>query len=119
MEAIGLAHAFEQGNKRTAYTAGALFLYNNGYLLDTPQPADTHIANEFEQVVVSKMSPEEFAEFIEGWVVPQEDELAAVEEYLSSQFTSSGVELEDLELYATVVDENGINEVRVTPRDER
>ncbi len=29
--AIGKAHAFEQGNKRTAWAAGRLFLRNNGY----------------------------------------------------------------------------------------
>ncbi|MBX4954744.1 type II toxin-antitoxin system death-on-curing family toxin [Rhizobium lentis] len=29
--AIGKAHAFEQGNKRTAWAAARLFIHNNGY----------------------------------------------------------------------------------------
>lgn len=36
MEGLAQAHAFEQGNKRTAFIAGQLFLRRNGYILRLP-----------------------------------------------------------------------------------
>ena len=33
MVSIGQAHAFEQGNKRTAFVSGLMLLYLNGYAL--------------------------------------------------------------------------------------
>ncbi|NKK03699.1 hypothetical protein GFL80_14145 [Rhizobium leguminosarum bv. viciae] len=45
--AVGKAHAFEQGNKRTAWAAARLFIQNNGYRLkieNMPQLAIAHVA---------------------------------------------------------------------------
>lgn len=38
--AIVEAHAFGQGNKRTAFVAMNLFLHNNGYVFDIPDDPD-------------------------------------------------------------------------------
>ncbi|TBB60041.1 type II toxin-antitoxin system death-on-curing family toxin (plasmid) [Rhizobium ruizarguesonis] len=49
--AIGKAHAFEQGNKRTAWAAAQLFIRNNGYDLQLDDGIQHIIAVVIEQMV--------------------------------------------------------------------
>ncbi len=65
---LGIArnHPFEQGNKRTAFVAAAMFLSLNGYLLDPP---DTVFAAEVViGAIIGKGSEEEFTEMFREWV---------------------------------------------------
>ena len=66
--AIARNHPFQQGNKRVAFTAGALFLELNGYdfeLADTTAAADLLVAilegaaqaEELEQIITPSVSP--------------------------------------------------------------
>lgn len=50
--AIGKAHAFEQGNKRTAWAAGRLFIRNNGYHLKIENMPQTTVAEIVELMMV-------------------------------------------------------------------
>lgn len=79
MEAIAKAHAFEQGNKRTAFAAGSLFLENNGYLLKRPDGEE--FAQAFVALVTNEITPEDFALYLEDHVV--EDDLSAAVDELS------------------------------------
>jgi death-on-curing protein len=73
MVAIGQAHAFEQGNKRTAFISGLAFLGDNGYAF--VHPDTTPFAMDIEAVITREMSPGEFEEYFAHWVVPlPEDE---------------------------------------------
>ena len=63
------AHAFEQGNKRTAFAAMRLFLRINGYdtgFEDTPSWADEIIA-----LVEHRSTEEDFVRAIRPYVVPR------------------------------------------------
>lgn len=71
MFAIAGAHAFEQGNKRTGFTSGIAFLMDNGY---SYQGADTYEqADLFLAVVTGEAQMEDFALFMEPYVLPIED----------------------------------------------
>lgn len=50
--AIGKAHAFEQGNKRTAWAAGRLFIRNNGYRLKIENVPQITVAEIVEHMMV-------------------------------------------------------------------
>lgn len=50
--AVGKAHAFEQGNKRTAWAAGRLFIQNNGYRLKIENMPQTTVAEIVELMMV-------------------------------------------------------------------
>ncbi|MCB2406296.1 type II toxin-antitoxin system death-on-curing family toxin [Rhizobium ruizarguesonis] len=50
--AVGKAHAFEQGNKRTAWAAGRLFIRNNGYRLKVENMPQIAIAGIVEHMMV-------------------------------------------------------------------
>ncbi|MBB4255289.1 death-on-curing protein [Rhizobium sp. BK008] len=50
--AVGKAHAFEQGNKRTAWAAGRLFIRNNGYHLKIEKVPQTTVAEIVELMMV-------------------------------------------------------------------
>lgn len=52
--AIGKAHAFEQGNKRTAWAAGRLFIRNNGYRLKIENMPQIAIAEIVENMMVDE-----------------------------------------------------------------
>jgi death-on-curing protein len=61
--AITKAHAFLDGNKRTALLATGLFLVLNGFLFDYPV-YDDRAAEIFEQVAEGAAGVEELAEWI-------------------------------------------------------
>jgi death-on-curing protein len=61
MLGIAQAHAFEQGNKRTAWTCGMMFLRLNGYELTWD---DVSVAEEFVKLVNHEISIDRFEEQI-------------------------------------------------------
>jgi death on curing protein len=68
MAGIAQSHAFEQGNKRTAFTAMRLFLLANGYDLgfgDSEAWADEVVA-----LIEHRRSEEDFAALIRPQIVP-------------------------------------------------
>ncbi|AXA41737.1 type II toxin-antitoxin system death-on-curing family toxin [Rhizobium leguminosarum] len=52
--AIGKAHAFEQGNKRTAWAAGRLFIHNNGYFLEISEGSQSFVATMVEHLMIDE-----------------------------------------------------------------
>ncbi|QIG68336.1 Fic/DOC family toxin protein [Rhizobium phage RHph_Y3_56_1] len=60
--AIAKAHAFEQGNKRTAFLAGAEFLAKNGATLIVPD--NEFWAIKIEEVASGSSLPDEFVDMI-------------------------------------------------------
>ncbi|WP_322885842.1 type II toxin-antitoxin system death-on-curing family toxin (plasmid) [Sinorhizobium medicae] len=74
MLALGQAHPFEQGNKRTAFYSGLNFLLDNGYEL--LHPDTTEFAKDFEAAVMREMPPEVFEQIIAPWIesLPEEAE---------------------------------------------
>jgi len=69
MAGIAQAHAFEQGNKRTAFASLRLFLYPNGFDLvieDTEAWAEPVIS-----LIEHRSTEEDFARAIRPYVVPR------------------------------------------------
>jgi death-on-curing protein len=66
--AIGQAHAFLQGNKRTAWVAMNMFLRANGYVLELPD--GTALGRMIEKVITREFSREKFAAIIRPRVLP-------------------------------------------------
>ena len=68
---IALAHAFLDGNKRTALGAGLLFFIQNGYRVKSRSP---QLGKQIEAIVTRKGSLEEatarFVEWLRPRVVP-------------------------------------------------
>lgn len=60
-EGIARNHPFADGNKRTAYGAAGLFLYQNGYDLDVKDVKEQ--ITFFENFAAGNVSREEMAEF--------------------------------------------------------
>ena len=67
LAAIAQAHAFEQGNKRTAFAATRLFLSANGY--DTAFDDTVWWANEVINLVEHRSTEEDFARALRPFVV--------------------------------------------------
>jgi death-on-curing protein len=67
--AVAKAHAFLDGNKRTALLATGAFLVLNGFSLDYPVH-DDRAAALFEQVAEGSAGVEELAEWIRHCAVP-------------------------------------------------
>ena len=67
LAAIAQAHAFEQGNKRTAFAATRLFLRANGY--DTAFDDTVYWANEVISLVEHRSTEEDFARALRPFVV--------------------------------------------------
>ncbi len=67
MAGIAQAHAFEQGNKRTAFAAMWLFLRANGY--DTSFDDTISWADEVIGLVEHRISEEEFVRAIRPFVI--------------------------------------------------
>jgi death-on-curing protein len=68
MAGIALAHAFEQGNKRTAFAALRLFLHPNGFELaieDSEAWADQVIA-----LIERRSTEEDFVRAVRPYIVP-------------------------------------------------
>ena len=59
---IAKNHPFFDGNKRTAFTIGALFLELNGYVLNATEP---DAAITFEQLAAGKINEAELAAWFE------------------------------------------------------
>lgn len=70
MEAIASAHAFEQGNKRTAFDAGFVFLMANGYELLEEADQDV-IAVAFVELIERKRDAVSFEALLKEFVVPR------------------------------------------------
>ena len=69
MAGIAHAHAFEQGNKRTAFAAMRLFFRINGY--DTAFDDSVSWANEMINLVEHHSTEEDFTQAIRPFVVPR------------------------------------------------
>jgi death-on-curing protein len=69
MAGISRAHAFEQGNKRTAFAAMRLFLRANGY--DTAFDDSVSWADEIISLIEHRSTEEDFALSIRPFVVPR------------------------------------------------
>ena len=70
MAGIARAHAFEQGNKRTAFAAMRLFLRANGY--DTSFDDTIYWADEITALVEHRTTEEDFVRAIRPFVVPRD-----------------------------------------------
>lgn len=68
MAGIARAHAFEQGNKRTAFGAMRLFLRANGY--DTSFDDTVSWADEIIGLVEHQITEEDFVRAIRPFIVP-------------------------------------------------
>jgi death-on-curing protein len=65
---IAQSHPFVQGNKRTAWTAAAMFLELNGYTLDLP---DSEILGQvLVDLIQGRISQDEFVAAIQPFVKP-------------------------------------------------
>jgi death on curing protein len=69
MSGIALAHAFEQGNKRTAFIAMVQFLITNG--LDVAINDTTSWADQVIALIEHRLIEEEFAAALRAYVVPR------------------------------------------------
>lgn len=67
--AFGIAknHGFVDGNKRTAFTAAALFLALNGLELDAPEPEVVDVVN---RLAAGKLTEARFAQWVRDHVRP-------------------------------------------------
>jgi death on curing protein len=61
IQAIGKAHAFEQGNKRTAWLAGRYFIAINGYKLNLTADGQEILKLLIEDLIVSDDDPSRLA----------------------------------------------------------
>lgn len=64
---VALAHAFVDGNKRTAAIAGAVFLDLNDYLLDI-MPTDDTYGREVEALVIHHADFDAATQRLVGWL---------------------------------------------------
>ncbi len=69
MAGIARAHAFEQGNKRTAFGAMRLFLRANGY--DTAFDDSVSWGDEIISLVEHQTTEDDFARLLRPFVVPR------------------------------------------------
>jgi death-on-curing protein len=67
MDGISRAHAFEQGNKRTAFAALRLFLRANGY--DTSFDDTIYWADEMVKLLEHQLTAETFVELVRPFIV--------------------------------------------------
>lgn len=67
MAGVSRAHAFEQGNKRTAFAAMRLFLRVNGY--DTAFDDTIDWADEMVKLIERRLSEEDFVALLRPFVV--------------------------------------------------
>jgi len=70
MAGIAWAHAFEQGNKRTAFGAMRLFLRANGY--DTAFDDTVSWGNEMIRLVEHHLTEEDFVQLVRPYIVPRD-----------------------------------------------
>lgn len=65
MAGIALAHAFLDGNKRTAIAAGATFLYLNGFMIASESPA---LGRQIEALVVRSATIQDALAELTDWL---------------------------------------------------
>ncbi|QEE47125.1 hypothetical protein FVA81_22110 [Rhizobium sp. WL3] len=65
IQAIGKAHAFEQGNKRTAWLAGRYFIAINGYRLSVAPELQESLKYAIEDLIVGDHEPSLLADQLE------------------------------------------------------
>jgi death-on-curing protein len=70
VQAIGKAHAFEQGNKRTAWVAGRYFIAINGYRLILDPARQEELKFVIEELIVGSHEPAVLAEHLEPLMQP-------------------------------------------------
>lgn len=69
--ALSRAHAFIQGNKRTAWLSGIMFLKINGYDVILPSAeANTFIAEQITKVIQRDVTESEFLRNLDTFIVP-------------------------------------------------
>ncbi len=69
MDAIAQAHAFEQGNKRTAFDSGFAFMMANGYELN-PEADQELVAVAFVELIAHDRTLESFADLLKDYISP-------------------------------------------------
>jgi death on curing protein len=67
MDGVSRAHAFEQGNKRTAFAALRLFLRANGF--DTAFDDSIDWADKMIELLEHKLTEEGFAELVRPFII--------------------------------------------------
>jgi death-on-curing protein len=65
VQSIGKAHAFEQGNKRTAWLAGRYFITVNGYWLILDAERQESLKHVIEDLIVGDHEPSLLADQLE------------------------------------------------------
>lgn len=70
MESIARAHAFEQGNKRTGFDAGFIFLSTNGWDI-VPEADHELMAVAFLEMIERTRTTCEFEDYLSDYVVPR------------------------------------------------
>jgi len=65
---IARSHAFEQGNKRTAFEAALIFLFANGYLYNRPDSEE--IAQFITDVIMRQKTEADFETAIRPFIEP-------------------------------------------------
>lgn len=69
--ALCRAHAFEQGNKRTAWAAGIMFLQAHGYDIHLPNKrANEFFAERLTEVITREITEAHFLSLVESFIVP-------------------------------------------------
>lgn len=71
LEALVQNHPFTDGNKRTAYTCTALFLYRNGWEIPPLTVGDNAQAQFVIQVAEHALTSEQIAHQLEQWSIPR------------------------------------------------
>ncbi|BCH68035.1 MULTISPECIES: type II toxin-antitoxin system death-on-curing family toxin [Rhizobium/Agrobacterium group] len=69
MEAIAQAHAFEQGNKRTGFDAGFVFMYTNGWEL-TEDADQELVAVAFLEIIERTRTTASFEDYLKNYIQP-------------------------------------------------
>ncbi|WP_026283007.1 type II toxin-antitoxin system death-on-curing family toxin [Rhizobium sp. 2MFCol3.1] len=69
MQGIAMAHAFEQGNKRTGFDAGFLFLNANGWDIHTDADHEL-MAVVFLELVERDRTTREFETYLADYIIP-------------------------------------------------
>lgn len=68
-EAIAQAHAFEQGNKRTGFDAGFVFMYTNGWEL-TEDADQELVAVAFLEIIERTRTTASFEDYLKNYIQP-------------------------------------------------
>jgi death-on-curing protein len=70
IQSIGKAHAFEQGNKRTAWLSGRYFIAINGYRLFLDAEQQERLKYVIEELIIGRDEPSLLADRLEPLLSP-------------------------------------------------